>query len=200
VATSCEALLHREFGLSPSNETEASILAKQPPLHTRAWVVQERCLLTRTLNFDTKGIFWDCNEKGASEIDPVMVSTNAEESLKRRFYDILVFATEGWHLRHHWLRDCWEFVNVYTSCDLSYATDRWPAFQGLVTGIQHGQQKSLVHVLWQHRLLDELLLILSNPGAKRLNNDEPSWSWLNIGGTILKKYVHYTNYCQPDAM
>jgi hypothetical protein len=58
-----------------------------------------------------------------------MKSTNAEGSLKRRFFDSLNLASDGWRLRYHWLRDWWEFVNVYTLRDLSFDTDKWPAFR-----------------------------------------------------------------------
>ncbi|KAF2831868.1 HET-domain-containing protein, partial [Ophiobolus disseminans] len=153
-------------------------LGQPSPLHSRAWAVQERCLSTRTLNFNTNEISWDCIEAQAKE-GQSWVPTNAHDSLKRRFYDILNFATDGWRWRYHWIHDWWEFVEDYTSCDLTFATDRWPAFQGLSTEIQRGRNKTLVHGLWLHRLVDELLWTVKQPANDQIDMHEPSWSWLS---------------------
>jgi hypothetical protein len=40
------------------------------PLGTRAWVVQERLLSTRTLHFGANQLFWDCNSATGSEVFP----------------------------------------------------------------------------------------------------------------------------------
>ena len=159
-------------------------LDRASPLHSRAWAVQERCLSTRTLNFGVNEISWDCIEWKASESHPMMVPTNAEESLKRRFHDILNFATDGWRWRYHWIRDWWEFVQVYTACDLTFATDRWPAFQGLSTEIQRERKKTLLHGLWLHRLVDELMWSVTRQEQYRLNVDAPSWTDLSTINSI----------------
>jgi len=182
-------------------EFKAPNLDRASPLHSRAWAVQERCLSTRTLNFGMNEISWDCIEWKASESRPRMVPTNPEDSLKRRFYDILNFATNGWRWRYHWIRDWWEFVQVYTACDLTFATDRWPAFQGLSTEIQRERKRSLLHGLWLHRLVDELLwyVPITQQQQQRLSLDAPSWSWLSTTAAVKKRHFEYTNHFQPEA-
>ena len=43
-----------------------------PPLHTRAWVVQERALSPRTLYYGSEMIYWECVRCRAFECRPQM--------------------------------------------------------------------------------------------------------------------------------
>ncbi|CZR64695.1 uncharacterized protein PAC_14594 [Phialocephala subalpina] len=175
---------------------------RRPPLHTRAWVVQERALSPRTLFFGSEMIFWECIRSRASEYEPQMEDlwdaggkqlldgspgALGENGMKNVFRSLL----DGCKNKSYsaW-KDYWrKLVRDYTSCQMSYDSDKWRAISGLATEVQRQSGKKLIYGLWKDHLLDELLWTAPEPG-KRLEMKEtretqaPSWSWISIHATI----------------
>ncbi|PSN64694.1 HET-domain-containing protein [Corynespora cassiicola Philippines] len=156
-------------------------------LHTRAWVVQERCLSIRTLNFGSPIISWECIETEASEQQPRMVSTSYANSVKRTFNDLISDSSR------EWIDAWWKLISEYSSCDITFKTDKWPAMKGLATEIENECAQDLVHGLWAHNFTDDLLWTIYYPELKRLDISVPSWSWLGVDGQVWKRKYDYDN-------
>jgi hypothetical protein len=176
---------HQRLGVYSTERLE-----RGQPLHKRAWVVQERCMATRTLNFGKHQITWDCLTARASYLEPEMKATNSSLSLKRRFRDLLV--EDGF-----WVQNWWNLIEDYTSCKTTYATDRWEAIRGLATEVGRNRNQKLVHGLWADRLGDELLWATADQLGKRVDIDAPSWSWLSVSAKI--ENYHAMEAELPDA-
>lgn len=58
----------RSYTVIKANYWETDL--HQAPLHTRAWVLQERLLARRVLHFNQKELLWECREQAASETYP----------------------------------------------------------------------------------------------------------------------------------
>jgi hypothetical protein len=169
------------------------------PLHKRAWVLQERCLSVRTLNFGAKQVSWDCIDATASEANSRFRRTDDMTSLKRRLYSALVGPdTERSGDKSHWSHEWWELVRIYTSCNITYVTDKWEAFRGLASAIQNNKQSVFIHGLWQPELADELLWTVTQQKAAKLDIGTASWSWLSIDGQVVK-YHHLPEDVTIDA-
>lgn len=186
--------------LIPKTEKGPGVYAEnwgsQPtPLHTRAWVVQERCLSIRTLNFGANMLAWDCISSKASEQEPKMQSTNYDASLKRVFNDLLSHPPDA----VRWTNSWWKLVLEYSSCNLTFTSDKWPAIEGLAAEVETHSKKSLVHGLWGHNLADELLWCISKPQKTRLSIGAPSWSWLSIDGKVHRRRYNYAMDFRLDA-
>ncbi|KAI1168130.1 HET-domain-containing protein [Nemania serpens] len=163
------------------------------PLSRRAWVLQERVLSPRTLHFTKRQVYWECWQYhqgedleyqylGVMKRDsfPVELSPN---SLLR---DDMAPSSElprGW----------WYMSSEYTSCSLTFQTDKLIAISGLVQKLgsrlhityMKGVWKEFLHrsVLWSARTED--LQYLPLVGA-------PSWSWASRKGPI--NYMQLYDY------
>ncbi|KAF2684857.1 HET-domain-containing protein, partial [Lentithecium fluviatile CBS 122367] len=144
------------------------------PLHKRAWVLQERALSIRTLNFGSEMLERDCVSAQASEWEPEMLKPDIRSGVKCIFYELCQQRSILW----------WELIREYSSCELSFHSDKWPAIQGLATEVEKKLGYKLHFGLWAHRLVDELLWTTTFPKEERMNIDAPSWSWLSIDGQV----------------
>ena len=161
----------------------------RPPLHRRAWVVQERALATRTLYFGSEMVFWECKEAEASEESPEMKKTISERSdhqymaqnsgLKTVLHTMkeVCRASGKWA---DWERFWWKMVREYTSSQLTFDRDKWTAFSGLAGAVEELTRTKLYHGLWASNLFDELLWKVLRPGKRVTDHDAPSWSWLSV--------------------
>lgn len=161
------------------------------PLHTRAWVFQERALSPRTINFEADQISWDCLESCSSEAD---ASEHAAAQWTQDFtmienmkipFRLLLQPTNNTPDEKEYLAWGWHvLVTKYLQCDLTYPEDKWQAIQGLATTVSDAWGVGIVHGLWLNRLSRELLWSsFNNAAAIRLPN-APTWSWTSIHGDI----------------
>src|ERR1700761_3358486 len=65
------------------------------PLGTRAWVVQERLLSTRTIHFSNSQLFWDCNSATGSEVFPDGFVRGTRQSATPKGFPRLELKTVG---------------------------------------------------------------------------------------------------------
>ncbi|KAH7391688.1 heterokaryon incompatibility protein-domain-containing protein [Pyrenochaeta sp. MPI-SDFR-AT-0127] len=184
--------------LFPEKLASRHIYAKQArpkgaptPLLSRAWVVQERLLSVRTISYGRDQVSWECVEARASERDPAMdksQTTSPGLILKRDFYDMLNEPLDKEqresthaHRRYKW----WSLVSAYTKCQMTYDSDKWAAFQGLGMYVSFAWGQKLLHGLWEHDLVQELLWnVSSDRPQKRLAMEAPSWSWLSVSSEV----------------
>ncbi|MCJ1286006.1 hypothetical protein MMC26_005348 [Xylographa opegraphella] len=176
----------------------------KPPLHRRAWVVQERALAPRTLYFGSEMVFWECLEGTASEEIPglkAMASKNSDDrsdnpslasslGLKATLVTMKKSCRSGdWA---DWECFWWKMVKEYTASKLTFDSDKWTAFSGLAIAIEQHTQTRLYHGLWESNVFDELLWKVLKPG-RRLDFDAPSWSWLSVDAGVHEQRYNYNS-------
>jgi len=174
----------------------------RPPLHRRAWVVQERALAPRTLHFGSEMVFWECVEGTASEENPGMEKTAYEHSgelsdnpsmasrmgLKTALHTMEELCRSGdWA---EWECFWWKMVKEYTASKLTFDNDKWTAFSGLAKAVEQHTRTRLYHGLWESNLFDELLWKVLEPG-RRVDFDAPSWSWLSVDVGVHEQRYNY---------
>jgi hypothetical protein len=163
---------------------------KPKPLHTRGWVVQERYLSRRTINFGADMVTWSCVTATATEDWP-QFDHRADYEPARQLYEMTAYT---YHpvlvLEGHWLGRWWALVEDYTGKNLSFASDRFRAIEGLARIIQERKRISMVHGLWQPFLITELLwsldMIWDAPAITTTGTQQksPTWSWLGINRVV----------------
>ncbi|KAF5669453.1 het-domain-containing protein [Fusarium heterosporum] len=168
-------------------------------LLTRGWVVQESALSPRTLYFGSEMVYWGCATCTASEADPKLpTSTSIQNTnVKQHLYDLLNKSENGDY--YTFAQTWWNIITGYTSCNLTFASDRWPAISGLATIVESKSSSRLVHGLWAMNLPFELLWKVFNPRRdRRLEGDTPSWSWLSIDEPVHKMWYNMKVHFQMD--
>lgn len=143
--------------VNPSDWVTAIV---ETPLHSRAWVYQERALAPRILHFACAELFWECNHKRASETFPdglpkeyvlpkhkslldayllqmKVIPPSPREALVDatslgRFLGTFIYEDENSPL------DWWtQIVEDYSSTRLTYATDKLVAISALAETFAH---------------------------------------------------------------
>jgi hypothetical protein len=171
------------------------------PLLGRGWVFQEMLLSPRTVFFGLPGVLWRCCSISASEFRPDLSTDdflvgNASGSTKTMFMDALGVRPKNYALYHHpedrtgsyGNRKAWKaIVEEYFDKKLTFESDRYMAFHGITSLMQH--QLGLTHVSghWKEDL-PESLLWHCGPSAfdknvkfslgSLSNRQRPTWSWV----------------------
>ncbi|MCJ1379930.1 hypothetical protein MMC17_003033 [Xylographa soralifera] len=184
----------------------------RPPLHRRAWVVQERALAPRTLYFGSEMVFWECVEGTASEEKPELQKTASKYSGERSDNPSLA-SSMGLKTTLHTMKELcqsgdwadwecfwWKMVKEYTASKLTFDSDKWAAFSGLATVVEQHTRTQLYHGLWKSNLSDELLWKVLKPG-RRVDFDAPSWSWLSVDASVYdQRYNYNTDFRQAATV
>jgi hypothetical protein len=173
---------------------------QRPPLWQRAWVVQERLLSARTLQFSSTQMSWKCRVSEASERLPEMgklLNGNQgnnilEETLVglNQFnakFQVAPIAAIGKNCELLRLYDAWyDLVTLYGKCFLTQPSDIFPAISGIAKGIALAINDRYISGIWLHDLHRGLLW--SAPDSTVSKTDlrhirAPSWSWAAVAGT-----------------
>lgn len=153
-------------------------------LHSRGWVMQERILSPRTLNFGTS-LIWECREKLLEEYTADVMEGR---SLKRRFFlwQSLGADTVGnaEFAPNDFLRLWNVLLNTYTKSELSFKTDRSVAISGLIQLIDERTGWRTVAGLWRPFILQQLLWNVVGDLRTFRNNASPTWSWWAIDSAV----------------
>jgi hypothetical protein len=160
------------------------------PLHTRGWVVQERFLSRRTLNFGVDMVTWNCVTARATEEWP-QFDRRVELDPPRQLFEILNESDSSDRIHEeHWLGRWWDLVTDYTGKSLTFESDRFPAIEGLARIVQESKGISMVHGLWQPYLVNELLwscdMEWNTPAAAKSEQQlqSPTWTWISTDRTV----------------
>jgi hypothetical protein len=129
------------------------------PLHQRGWVMQERILASRTLNFGPY-LIWQCQEKLADEYD-ILARNRRGFNTYKRFSDLVIdggtydmTSTE----RDEAILDSWTGIALdYTSGILSVASDRPIAISGIISAIRRRTGWTNLAGLWKPFLWRQVL-------------------------------------------
>jgi len=171
-----------------------NVASMQPPtgaLLRRGWVVQERVLSSRTLYYDADQILWGCVASNADESFPMM--TGAMTNPKKSFVSLPVLMNlpkrpprtftlvDGWEFYDSWIG----LLSYYTSCQLTRASDRLVASQGMIAIIRQATSLHSIAGLWREMIARELLWFTcaGQPhasGSLRL----PTWSWMSVDSRV----------------
>ena len=200
----CQLVGGLEGGVPDSVYVETMSRAPRP-LYKRGWVIQEQCLSRRILAFEAEQVSLTCVSGSATEQTPKFIGHSDHPSLSSLVADALAARAPAALKSHskgndttastkdirddadHWIHRWWDIVNKYTECDLTFASDRFPAIRGLVNLIEDAKHITMTYGLWRPYLDMELLWYSDKPAAELLSIDVPSWSWLSAG------FVH--NHC-----
>jgi hypothetical protein len=206
-------LTHGFFRLTleddPSDKTNGF---QRPPLWQRAWVVQERLLSTRLLQFSDVQMSWRCRSEEACERVPEgssrYINRSKEEGTLRPVLlglkEIIPCSTEGSDdnqteegsianvaigtgMQSSDLYDAWyDLVMLYGKCDLSVLSDIFPAISGIVKSISRASGDEYVAGLWKGDMHRGLLWTAPDSTSSRRDLRQyraPSWSWASLPAT-----------------
>lgn len=193
------------------------------PIHTRGWIFQERLLSPRILHVMDDEFIWQCHalldtesgrclrERGTGRNDEYQWEPlSAVYTVPRpppRGDENPGFATD---------RLWWTWVQSYTDRKLTYPTDIFPAFGGMVKQFAELSGDEPVLGLWRR----ELPLHLSwsthtlgcAPGAgtvaripaelRALTEALPSWTWMSMPIPHIKPWTHNIEWSRyaPDSI
>lgn len=176
------------------------------PLQTRAWVVQEEYSATRTLYFGSAGLWWQCITCEATESQPfgdksqavagdgtpegrfkTIISPNGfAENIKYLINQVLT-ADKASPTRIKEFLSLWhDILERYTSCKLTYQSDKLVAISGIVGLFKKTLGLEYKVGLWVEKLATELLWSSvtrsdNEPvSPKRSTSRAPSFSWASV--------------------
>ncbi|KAF9459324.1 heterokaryon incompatibility protein-domain-containing protein [Collybia nuda] len=152
------------------------------PLHTRAWVVQERILAPRTLYYGSNGLAWECVECSATEAVPM--GEVSRFSPKASFFATQKRGSDPEEYYNQWT----DIQIAYTRCLLTRFDDRLVAISGVIKRIEKLTGWTNMWGMWKERLLQDLLWFVEEPTKGRPQTDEylsPTWSWAGIEGRVM---------------
>lgn len=169
------------------------------PLYRRAWVLQERMLSPRTLNFGSRQIFWQCLGMTACESMPYgipdVISDGGRDELQwRQFVNRKKKNTKQDQL---YLREIWRHVvDTYMSCRITVTSDKLPALDGLREKLTGLLGEEYFAGLWQNDIAEQLAWQVTdastadNTPARRQDGPSdtwiaPTWAWASVDGMVV---------------
>ncbi|KXX82092.1 hypothetical protein MMYC01_201546 [Madurella mycetomatis] len=140
------------------------------PLHTRAWVLQERILAPRTLYYGAWGFAW-------ASFLRVRIRAGSTPEVPSPEKAVAMFSA--------WL----DVRAAYTGCQLTYFDDRLVAVSGVVGRIEKLTSWKGLWGIWEERLLHELSWFVDEPSARPHTEEylAPTWSWAGVRGRVFEE-------------
>jgi hypothetical protein len=176
------------------------------PLLTRAWVLQERILSPRTVNYATAELFWECQTLTAHESMISFLERTPAAEMKRSLVprkspdNFAVEVQDPTKLSSVYTR-WYLLLEAYTRLQLTYETDKFPAISGLAKEFERQTGDEYVAGIWKgdfHRgLLWRPAGIDYGPLRDKFVRRRPqqwrapSWSWASWDGPIDPSFASY---------
>lgn len=190
-------------------------------LNSRAWVVQERMISSRTLAYTENSVHWECREYDATQKEPNLVrrllkddsdklpthpkdifgflrdfriNGESEDSASDLhefvdFDDGLIGERDSYE---PFLKTWWQFLELYTPCNLSHEADKFLAMNGVAAVTQRHTRLRNTWGLWRNFLEHELLWSIDPqgpPSGRPKRWRAPFWSWASTdGGKVVNNY------------
>jgi len=161
-------------------------------LATRAWILQERLMSQRILYFGNQMMHWECNSTQNYEPLSHWHEPKPPSSVlsKTPFEQLLDRSTtlEYWY----------KIVASYSSCELTKATDRFPAMSGLTRIFQQKLGDEYVAGLWRTDAARALNWHVPFHKAEAHASQvvefiAPSWSWASVRQTIVTDMLEHSD-------
>ena len=181
--------------------------AKDEPLNSRAWCLQEEVLCTRLLFFGTDEIAWKCHEQFVRELGDgrgwsPWFSYNVQAPAP------LNFSTPTKKNSQNPLLLWNQIIANFSGRDLSVPEDRLPSISGIARRF-HGQlHGEYCAGLWLDQSLSQLLWLSdaatgasfrafrrNRPSSRPPSYRAPSWSWASLDGSVS---YHIANFQETD--
>lgn len=172
-------------------------------LDTRGWVLQEQLLSSRTLNYSSQELYWECSALNASESYPAGIPREYDANFERqRFAELKMnLRGSGVGLDKERMHMLWQdMVSLYSKRKLSIETDRLVALAGAASQAAKIFEDKFLAGLWVKRLWRDLLWRVegdvNSPNFLCVRQTEfkvPSWSWASIKGPITFEDAWGTN-------
>jgi len=148
---------------------------------TRGWVLQELALSPRTVHFPKGQLLWQCrhcftSEDGTFWSSSLMSLANGSYTAGSFNFSSLRSSRNLW----------WQWIESYSTRDLTFETDVGPAIAGLVSFFQERTNLTPVLGLWLETLAVDLHWGLQYrkqsrpPPLEPRESEFPSWSWLSV--------------------
>ncbi|KAK0724036.1 hypothetical protein B0H67DRAFT_640612 [Lasiosphaeris hirsuta] len=124
------------------------------PLNKRGWVLQERYLTPRQINFAEDEVSWECPQLVASEGFPDGLPGSATTTDHVRLQNSK--PRQDYHDQHD-LRRAWsDLVRNYSSCKLKFYTDKMIAIAGLARSFRERFDDVYLAGMWKKNLHKQL--------------------------------------------
>lgn len=155
------------------------------PLDSRGWVLQEKVLSRRTLNFGSQMLSWECAQSHATERNVYRDLDYARKRgwLKESFRNITTPGlpqSDFIGFYGSWMT----ILRQYTSCKLTFPKDRLVAISGVIESVRRATGLSNIAGLWREHLLPELMWFTWKTNARPSPPFAPSWSWASTDAAI----------------
>lgn len=186
------------YQVVPNSRWERKV--EESPLNQRGWVCQERLLSRRNVHFTQGEVYWECASTSASELRPQFHKetrwfTEIKMKLASRMQNHTLSSKKSTETRNFEYFMAWaDIVQQYTSCDLTYDSDKLPAIAGLAQHWQAlwGSEVQYLAGLWNMDLPYQLLWIPKKPNVREIQYTwtrpqvyiAPTWSWASVRGPI----------------
>ena len=185
------------------------------PLMKRAWVVQEILLAPRVLYLGGTQLFWECYEARACETYPAGLPWNLRRSFTAReaVRDLLnnpgcrsdgVEGELGTNPKKN-LWTLWKYiVEVYSTKQLTYASDKLVAISGIVKLMEQTFDDQYCAGLWRKNLAMQLFWVSVCPEQRLRPRPKPyrapSWSWASLDGPIAQSFYDGSFYTEVETL
>jgi len=150
--------------------------ARGMPILERAWVFQERVLSTRTVHFTTTELLWECFEASTCECSALPEFIPDSRRKDKQVLEDGGLAKATWH----------DFVQEYSTKQLTHEKDNFPALQGLMRRIYCSRDDEYYAGLWRNTIHQDLLWCAVNytRTGRPMQWRAPSWSWASVVGGV----------------
>ncbi|KAI0182702.1 heterokaryon incompatibility protein-domain-containing protein, partial [Xylaria flabelliformis] len=174
----------RQYQLWQKDSYHKDIVAA--PLNQRGWVVQERYLSRRQLNFAKHQVYWECHELMASEQFPAGIPIFEQGIKTLTRHEGGLFKP---HLDRSEIRQTWaDLVNLYSSCRLTKESDKLVAISGLAREVGSMTQDVFIQGLWKKDFYPQLcwkaIPVKGVSSTTTGRRNAPSWFWAKIDGPV----------------
>ncbi|KAH7073372.1 heterokaryon incompatibility protein-domain-containing protein [Paraphoma chrysanthemicola] len=150
-----------------------SVTVSGEPLLSRAWMLQERLLPSRTLHFTKTELYWECNHFSASETFPDGIPSALK---KPDTYEKKPLDPSMWS----WI------VGEYSKGQLTKIQDKPVAIAAIAQEIQSKNHDRYVAGMWHNDLAIQLCWFVYSIAQDHAspNYIAPTWSWLSTTGQV----------------
>lgn len=175
-------------------------LAAHSILASRGWTLQEYVLAPRRLLIGTNRVHWECL-RGTQTMDGFTLRDGrylslAFNSLKARIHPYASrLRDRGYGLRE----DYYDLARVYMNRQLTFSSDKLPAFSAIARSAHHDSWGDYIAGLWTEQLHRGLAWCHKTPRRHRPLPTEyqaPSWSWAksnhNVWFIPLSSVYHFS--------
>ncbi|KAI8215487.1 hypothetical protein K4K52_006247 [Colletotrichum sp. SAR 10_76] len=157
-------------------------------LHTRAWVLQEKILSSRMINFDADQLLWQCRERRVAEdgIPPGWEFSEGTFYEEPKDLNLSFPYTLESSERSSFERDWNGMVAHYSSRGITKSFDKLPALSGLAKAMEERTGIGYAAGLWKKNMAHSLLWCRVGPWLRTPTDGyrAPSWSWAALEGGI----------------